>query len=315
MQKILLINIDSKIPNLALAKIAEYHRCKGDEVTFDLPLWGADKTYVSCVFTKNRYKAEQWQEKAEIGGSGYDLVTELLPEIEDIKPHINLGFTTRGCIRKCKFCVVPKKEGEIRVVGDLIDLWDGKAKDIVVLDNNLLALPEHFALICQQAREKKLRIDFNQGLDHRLLTKKIAILLQQISHKEYKFAFDHPSYLLTVDKAITTLQDVGINRSTWYVLVGFNTEFSEDLERCNYLKSRNQSVFIQRYETCYKEAKYSLLARWANQHHIFHTYTWDDFLSHPKHRNRAIRAGLRILPVKEQHQGQMALFSDTEDKS
>lgn len=287
--KIGLINIDSKIPNLALAKIAKYHEDKGNEVIYDLPIMKVDKTYVSCIFTKNKYKTEQWQGKAEIGGSGYDLITELPPEIENIKPHINLGFTTRGCIRNCKFCIVPKKEGGIRIVGDLLDLWDNKTRDIIVLDNNILALPEHFALVCQQAIENKIRIDFNQGLDHRLLTSETAILLQKTSHKEYKFAFDHPSYLPKVDRAITMLQDVGINRCTWYVLVGFNTTFDEDLWRCNYLKNRGQNAFVQRYETCYEKTQYSLLARWVNQHHIFQTYTWDKFINHPKHKTARLR--------------------------
>lgn len=281
--KILLINIDSRIPNLALAKIAKYHQDKGDEVIWDMPIIPCEKTYVSCVFTKNKKKAEQWNGQAKIGGSGYSLEKILPDEIEEIKPRINLGFTTRGCIRKCEFCIVPQKEGHIRVVGDLLDLWDGKNKDVVILDNNILALPEHFALICKQAQNNKIRIDFNQGLDHRLLTPEIAELLHKTPHKEYKFAFDHPSYLPKVKLTIDMLQDVGINRCTWYVLVGFNTTFDEDLWRCDYLKAKNQNVFVQRYETCYAKTQYSLLARWANQHHIFHTYTWEQFVSHPKH--------------------------------
>jgi hypothetical protein len=285
--KILLINIDSKIPNLALEKIAEYHIGKGDQLFWDMPLIQADKTYVSCVFTKNKWKAEQWKNKAEIGGSGYSLEITLPLEIEEIKPHINLGFTTRGCIRKCPFCIVPAKEGKIRVVGDLLDLWDGESRDVILMDNNILALPEHFEKICKQAQENKIRVDFNQGLDHRLLTPEIVKILKQTPHVEYRFAFDHPSYLPTVDKAITMLQAEGINRCTWYVLVGFNTTFDEDLERVNYLKSRNQNAFVQRYETCYNKTAYSLLARWANQHHIFHTYTWREFLEHPKHRKQA----------------------------
>lgn len=279
---------------MALVKIAEYHKNKGDDVYYDLPLIRADKIYVSCIYTKNRYKAERWEGKAEaeIGGSGYNLTTILPPEIENIKPHINLGFTARGCIRNCKFCVVPEKEGKIYIVGDLLDLWDKKARNVTVLDNNILALPEHFELICRQAQENKIKIDFNQGLDHRLLTSEMAELLKKTSHKEYKFAFDHPSYLTTVDRAINILQKAGINRCTWYVLVGFDTSFEEDLERCNYLKTRNQNAFIQRYETVRVEEKYSLLARWVNQHNIFQGYTWEQFINHPKHRKQSIRIDL-----------------------
>ena len=126
---------------------------------------------------------------------------------------------------------------------------------------------------------------------------------------------DKWTYFSKVDKAITILQDSGINRCTWYVLVGYNTIFSEDLERCNYLKSRGQNVFVQRYETCHDITQYSLLARWANQHHIFQTYSWEKFINHPKHKRQAMRSGLleaieTNVPVKEQRKGQLALFGE-----
>src|SRR4030042_1408331 len=116
--KVLIINIDSTIPNLALEKIRVYHEQKGDEVLFDLPMCQClcDKVYVSCVFTENAWKCREWISKAEIGGSGYDLLKQLPEEIEAMKPKINIGMTTRGCVHKCYFCVVPHKEGDIRVV-------------------------------------------------------------------------------------------------------------------------------------------------------------------------------------------------------
>ena len=115
--KVLLINIDSVIPNLALHKIAKYHSDRGDEVIWDFPLLASQcgKTYVACVFSKNRNSvAATWDGIAEIGGSCWDLNTELPPEIESQKPRINLGFTMRGCVRKCDFCIVHKKEGKAR---------------------------------------------------------------------------------------------------------------------------------------------------------------------------------------------------------
>lgn len=277
--KILLIDIDNRIPNLALHKIAKYHTDRGDTVTWNFPLMHhqADKIYVSCVFTKNRDKCLEWQGIAEIGGTGYDVHKELPPEIESVKPKINLGFTTRGCIRKCSFCVVPSKEGHIRPVNDLLDLWDGKTKYIILLDNNILALPEHFKLVCKQARDNKINLDFNQGLDHRLLTQDIIDELKTIRHKELRFAFDHPSYLPTVERAIKLLKTNRINRCLWYVLVGFNTTFRQDLERLNYLRANNQNAFVQRYETIYDNKAYILMARWANQHRMFHTKTFEQF--------------------------------------
>ena len=291
MSKILLINIDSTIPNLALKKVEKYHFDKGDEVIWDMPLAKdtVDKIYVSCVFTKNKNKCEFWKEFAQIGGSGYSLDTVLPPEIDAILPRINYGFTTRGCIRNCKFCIVPRKEGKIREVGDLLDLWDGKSRLVTVMDNNILAMPEHFSMVCKQAREHKLKLDFNQGLDHRLLTPEIVDLMKSISHTEYRFAFDHPSYLPMVEKAIKLLKENGINRCNWYVIVGFDTTPEEDLMRLNYLRDEGQRAYVQRYETHYNEPFYVGLARWVNQPHLFVGMTWNEFLNYPRPDHQRLR--------------------------
>jgi len=285
--RILIIDIDSKMPNLALKKIEKYHQNKGDEVIWNVPLFRecVDKIYVSCIFTKNKHKCKEWK-GSEIGGTGYSLKKTLPKEIEEINPRINLGFTTRGCIRNCSFCVVPEKEGKMQRVGDLLDLWDGKTKDITVLDNNILADPEHFELICKQAKENKIRVDFNQGLDHRLLTQDMVTLMKSISHKQYRFAFDYPSYKPMVERALILLKNGGIKRVSWYILVGFNTTPQEDLDRCNFLRDAKQDVYIQRYKTCEGIKFYTALAKWGNQHGIFKSMTWKQFLLHPSHAKR-----------------------------
>jgi radical SAM superfamily enzyme YgiQ (UPF0313 family) len=286
MEKILIINIDSKIANLALKKIEKYHSDRGDEIIWNFPLARnyVDKIYVSCIFDWNKHLCEEWVGDAEIGGSGWDYSKQLPLEIDAIKPRINYGFTTRGCIRSCKFCIVPKKEGKIRVEGDIYDLWDGTSKNLTLLDNNILALPSHFELICEQLKKEKLVVDFNQGLDHRLLTQDLIKLMKSIRHKEYRFAFDHPNSQPTVEKAISLLKKNGINRCNWYVLVGFDTTIEEDLYRLNYLREQNQVVYVQRYK---HDDIYIPIARWANQHHIFRGMTWEQFLAHPLNKKYA----------------------------
>lgn len=284
--KILLINIDG-YPNLALLKIEKYHLDKGDEVVWDFPLYrnNADNVYVSCIFSWNKDKCREWEGYADIGGSGYDLHKELPPEIESVKPYANFGFTTRGCIRKCSFCIVPEKEGRIRIVGDLLDLWDGKFRMVTVLDNNILAVPEHFKKICRQARENKVVLDFNQGLDHRLLTDDLAHEMSITKHYkgEYRFSFDHPDYTDSVDKAITLLQKSEIARCRWYVLVGFDTTFQQDIDRLNFLRERNQIVYVQRYN-CNKDRKYIPMSNWANQVRWFKGFTWEQFIGLDRNR-------------------------------
>lgn len=283
MNKILIIDIDSKIANLALKKIEKYYLDQGDEVIWNFPLarTSVDKIYVSCIFDWNKKLCEEWEGDAEIGGSGWDYLKQLPPEIDAIKPRINYGFTTRGCIRNCKFCIVPKKEGKIRVEGDIYDLWDGESKSLTLLDNNILALPSHFETICRQLRKEKLTVDFNQGLDHRLLTQELVVLMKTIRHKEYRFAFDHPNSRPTVERAIKLLQKNGINRCNWYVLVGFDTTIEEDLYRLNYLRDHNQIAYVQRYV---HDDVYIPIARWANQHHIFRGMTWEQFMKRPENK-------------------------------
>lgn len=277
---IVCVNIDSKIPNLALEKIKKYYQNKGEEVieTKSPSLFDtiANKIFVSCVFTKNKELCKDYEGIAEIGGTGYDIYKKLPPEIESIKPRINWGFTTRGCIRQCDFCFVPKKEGKIRVEGDIYDIWDGKSKNIVIMDNNILALKNHFKNICKQLRKEKLKVDFNQGLDIRLLDDDLLQELKTISHCEYKFAWDNNENLK--DKFIWLRKNLG--RCTIFVLCGFKTSFQEDLNKLNILRDIGHSAYCMRYETVYKDKKYIMLARWVNQHHIFRPMTWEQFVNH-----------------------------------
>jgi len=271
-----LVNLDSKLPNIALEKIKMYY--KNDALyTEPIETIVCDRVYCSSIFTftDKSYVSPKWI----CGGTGFNLTTKLPPEIECMKPKINYGVTTRGCIRKCPFCVVPEKEGNIYITGDIYDIWDGKSKNICLYDNNILALPEHFIMICNQIKKEKIRIDFNQGLDHRLLTDEICKYLKSISHKDYHFAFDNIKYEKTVRKAIELLKLNGINRSTWYTLVGYDSCFEEDLYRVELLKSLNQNAFIQRYNYNIKkyDRKYNELSSWCAQHNFFQAHTFKEF--------------------------------------
>ncbi len=281
--KILIINIDSKLPNIALKKIEKYHIDRGDEVILDLPIYKtmADKIYVSCIFDWNRWQCEEWELwDAEIGGSGYDLKKELDTEIEKIEVKINIGFTTRGCIRKCPFCIVPEKEGKIRAVGDIYDFWDGKSKEIVLFDNNILAMPDHFKMICSQIRDERLKVDFNQGLDCRLLTEDLIIELKSIKCVDYRFAFDNVKDIIYVEKAVNLLNKNNIS-AMWYIMVGFNSTFEEDLYRINFIISSGQRAFVMKHSKVKGVKKYTQLARWTNLPLWRNAMSWEDFIKLP----------------------------------
>ena len=289
-------NLEPKYRNYALDKAKHYHSMLGDyiEDNMFMGLNGCDIVYCSAIFSwtpfSKKYKGLPYP-LVQTGGTGFDLTVKMPPEIENDEPHLNYGFTTRGCIRKCEFCFVPRKEGELKIVNDLTDLYDDrKGDEVTLLDNNILAAPEHFAAICKQARDRKIKVDFNQGLDHRLLTPEIVDILCSIRHREYRFAFDHPAYSKSVEKALRLLQRKGIKRCNWYVLVGYDTTLKQDLFRLNYLRENNQIAFVQRYRGIIKpkierdNLELTALARWANQHHIYRGMTWEQFLKHPDNK-------------------------------
>lgn len=273
--KIGLIDLDSKLSNIALEKIRLYYSQNGNSVDYITPIEAAgyDKVYCSSIytFTDKHYMNPSWI----CGGTGFDLTTNLPPEIENMKPKINIGFTTRGCIRKCPFCVVPQKEGKIRVTGNIYDFWDGISKDITLLDNNILALPKHFEFICKQIRDESLRVDFNQGLDCRLMNEKTAGILSTIKKRDLRFAFDNISYKKSVIKTIEIANKYGWHNLFWYVYTDGN--FDDAMKRLLILKSYKQRPYLMRDISIRSNKKMIQLARWVNQQEFFqsmdfHTY-------------------------------------------
>jgi len=296
--KVLLIDVDSKIPNLALMKISAWHKKQGDEVYLN-EVHNPNKVYISCIFDENKAKAlgiikifKMFNCFVEIGG--YGVSDRKLPkEIEHIMPDYDLfncsysiGFTTRGCIRKCPFCIVWRKEGNIRVNSDIYEFWDRRHKHIVLLDNNILALPNHFEKISRQILKEKLTVDFNQGLDIRLLDNKSANLLKKLKVKpELRFAFDDIKIENEVIKGLKILKKNGINRAMWYVLVGFNSTIKDDLYRLQLLKENGQHTYVMRYKTCRGKKIYNDLAAWASQPQFFKSMTFERFRECRKDRS------------------------------
>jgi len=282
--KVLLLNIDSRLPNLALKKVEMYHNQQGDEVIWDIPLMlnGVDRAYASCIFSKNRRKMVNYlglRTDLMGGGTGYNHLITLPPEIEAMKPKINVGFTTRGCIRNCPFCLVPEAEGNIRAVGDIYDIWDGKTNSITLLDNNILALPKHFKLICEQIIAEGLKVDFNQGLDIRLVKRETIALLNRVKLLGgVRFAFDFPELETIVRRKVALLRRYYDRKYIFfYVLVGYNTTFEQDLHRCNVLKELGCRPYVMRHDNTPKEKRYIRLAEWCNQFWTFAKYNFEDF--------------------------------------
>lgn len=282
--KIGLIDVDSKIPNLALMKISAYHKAQGDAVKLHDPLLDKpDKVYASKIFDFTP-DYQYWPDCEIIkGGSGYDLHTDLPPEVDNQCPDYSLyncdyaiGFTTRGCIRNCPFCIVPRKEGRIRAVGDIYDFWMGQ-KQLMLLDNNLTALPDHMEKICKQLIKEKIQTDFNQGLDIRLITDDMAKLLAKVRlWKQIHFAFDDVKIEKQVREGIATLTKyMPASRLMFYVLIGFNSTPEEDLYRVETLRGLGVDPFVMPYDK--SDPYQKRFARWCNHKAIFKTVAWEDY--------------------------------------
>jgi len=243
-------------PNLALMKLSAWHKTRGDTVFLNFPLCQPNITYASCVFTWNAKR--QAGLDAIMGGSGIDLKAALEPEIEHLMPdyylypntNFSLGFTSRGCIRKCPFCIVPEKEGGIQPWASIYEFWDRRHKKVILLDNNLLACPNWRETLSDLAKEG-IETDFNQGLDIRLLDDEKARYLKSIKAKVLRFAFDDVVYEKAVCKGIELLLKQGISarKLSFYVLTGFNSVSAEDaIERVKILQSYDVDIYPMIYK-------------------------------------------------------------------
>lgn len=294
--------MDSRIPNLALMKISAYHKRMGHEVGFDME--NPTKAYISCIFKKNKSKADSaaamlgWQYpgiEVDIGGPGYDLKKTLPDEIENGSPDYelypdmdySLGFTTRGCIRRCPFCIVPIKEGNLHRVGRIEDIHQPQHRQIKLLDNNILADMENFKEVVTYCRENDIKVDFSQGLDARLLTEESAAMLASIKPMvSWVFAFDSMAYRPAVERAIGLLKDAGVDvrrKVQFYVYCddsGGEYGIESAIERCRILKAHNTNPYVMLNIDRPTTPEMRHLKRWANRKHLFWTFDISEYNRH-----------------------------------
>ncbi len=118
-------------------------------------------------------------------------------------------------------------------------------------------------MICGQIRENKLTVDFNQGLDIRLLTDGLAREIKKTKLKEIRFAYDNPGDRKIIEKKIPILRKYNM-RAMFYVLAGYNSTIEEEIDRVNYLTANRQRAYIMRHENSHGDKRYIALAQWVN---------------------------------------------------
>lgn len=284
-----LIDVDSKIPNLALMQLSAYHKQKGDNVGFDVE--NPDKIYVSCIFSKNAaqaYGIKTYYPNAEFdfGGTGISLDHTIPEEAMKIYPdyslypdiEYSLGFTTRGCFRNCGFCVVPKKEGKLHTWQNIEEFHNPEFKTVKILDNNFTALKGWFFKQTDYVIENNLKLDITCGMDIRIMNEDVAERLNELKfvHSTVRFAWDNIEDEEKVIEGIEMLKRAGLKPSniSFYVLTGYNTSFEQDVYRCQKLKDMGVMAFVMQYR---KNKNSMRLARWANKRWIFKSCDFVDY--------------------------------------
>lgn len=294
--KIGLIDVDShNYPNLALMKLSAWHKSQGDTVE-----WYNIFEHYSCVymskvfsFTPDEHLLIGNADKVVRGGTGYaihgaggeqytkDEDITLPYEIEHIMPDYSLygitdtayGFLTRGCPRGCDFCIVGKKEGLCSVkVADLSEFWSGQ-KNIVLNDPNILACRDWRDLLAQLA-DSGAYVDFNQGLDARLLTEAKCEAINRIKIKEIHFAWDRYEDSLLVLPKLKMFSEICENKvnghnTIVYVLVNHTSTLEQDLERIYTLRDLGYWAYVMVYDKAHAPHIYTDLQRWCNNRFIF----------------------------------------------
>lgn len=297
-----LIDVDGhNYPNLPLMKLSAWHKSKGDSVEWYQPMFSGhmDIVYMSKVFSFTPdYEYFIDADKIIKGGTGYAISlidgkeaynkSKDLPlnqEVEHIYPDYSLypeqtkdtayGFLTRGCPRGCSFCHVASKEGQCSVkVADLSEFWRGQ-KHIVLLDPNTLACPNWKDLL-QQLIDSKARVNFNQGLDIRMMTEEKAEMLSQIKLDAIHFAWDRyedkeiiqPKFKMFRSKSKVCSHNLQV-----YVLCGDKEKRirEEDLERIYWLRNNGFAPYVMLYDKEHIPKGHELrkLQRWVNNRFVF----------------------------------------------
>lgn len=287
-----LTQLDGSLPNLALMKLAHWHRAKGDEVVFtrqierDLFEPAYDVVYGSAIFKFSQASLMRFQHQwpdAIVGGTG----TPYAHTVEDLigqeyehhdyadYPDVDysIGFTQRGCRLRCKFCEVPKKEGKARSANTIASIWRGAPwpKKLHLLDNDFFGNPEWRERVAE-IRESRFRVCLSQGINVRLIDQEAADALATIEYRDTKFqerrlytAWDNLGDERIFFRGVDMLETAGVpaKHLMAYMLIGYDK--AETWDRIWHRFGRMVDRGIKPYPMVYDRNRRDLLAfqRWV----------------------------------------------------
>lgn len=332
-----LVQIDGALPNLALMKLAHWHRLQGDHVhltrhiapTLFEPSY--DRIYASSIFVnlpgseqRRRMFSQQWPDGI-LGGTGTFTKATVEEFTGDDHEGVDydgypdfdasIGFTQRGCRLSCGFCVVPKKEGKNRPVRTIPQIWRGDPwpKKLHLLDNDFFGNPEWRDRI-KEIRDGGFRVCISQGINTRLINDEAAEALATIEYRNTRFnerklytAWDNIGDERRFFDGVDRLERAGIppKHLMAYMLVGF--DIAETWERIWYRFNRMVSRGIEPYPMVYDRKRKDLLCfqRWVNTG-LYRIVPWPEYRRETKSAasvegwHAALRgAGMTELSKKE----------------
>lgn len=283
-------------PNLALMRISAWHKAQGDSVEWFSPLMPYDRVYASKVFTftpDDPYLPPD----AIRGGTGYDVSSRLPTEVESMPPDYTIypqfdeayGFLTRGCVNKCPWCVVPLKEGGIRIAGDIEDICNtntGFRRKAILMDNNFLAAPIDFVRD-QTDKMKRLgiKVDFNQATDARLYDDEHAAIMAKVPWLSMvRISCDTDAMLPHCIRAIKALRNFGCKKDVLCYVLAKNDGIDSALHRIYGLMAADKRAvpFVMPFRALDRageapSTELRRLARWCNRAWIRNSCRFQDY--------------------------------------
>lgn len=291
---VLLLQLDGKLPNLALMRLAAHHRALGDAVTLrraaNIPsvqrqLWEPeyDAVYGSLIFESTRpvaLEARRQYPTIFLGGTGWDVKSKLetfgVSEALDYSDYPlwrqSIGFTQRGCRLNCEFCVVPRKEGKVKAVGTIADIWRGEPwpRELLLLDNDFFGQPQWRERI-REIRDGGFKVSFNQGINARFLSEDAAEAIASVDYRDDQMkdrriytAWDNREDEATLFRGLERLCKYGVKprHIMVYILIGYWS--GETMEDCDYRRRKLREFGALPYPMPYVRTRETLgFQRWV----------------------------------------------------
>lgn len=317
-------------PNIALCKIARWYRQKGDTVewystfrehydivymskvfnfTPDYPYIIRNAWRVKCGGTGYMGKTEDHEYYIELGENRWHVYYEydlcLLPGIDHCQPDYSIyplipkdtayGFLTRGCPNKCKWCVVPRKEGAIRPYMDVDEIAIEGRNKLVLMDNNFLAAGDYAHEQLDKIIERGYKVDFNQALDARLVTDDFAKKLAKVKwldKNRIRFGCDTQRQIVECERAIDLITSYGFT-GQFFLYTMLTSDFYESYsrvyhwwERMQQIRSQHHGCQVYAYAQPYRDPRnphvpipqwQKDMANWVNKKAHFVAHGFDEF--------------------------------------